>query len=59
MEEAKNLASLMTVKYGSEFNNYSESERLIYIHELWKKIKSFETEIDLKSIDDALKIHVF
>lgn len=49
----------MSVKYGSEFNNYSEAERLIYVNELWKKIKSFETEIDLKSIDDALKIHVF
>jgi hypothetical protein len=29
------------------------------VKQLWSRIKSFETEIDLKSIDDALKTHVF
>lgn len=32
---------------------------MAFIKELWKKIKSFETEVDLKTIDDAIKAHVF
>jgi hypothetical protein len=28
------------------------------LHEIWKQIKDTKTELDLKSIDDALKNHV-
>lgn len=58
-EEAGKLGEMLTVKAKSAFNNYQEEDRLVYIQELWKKIKSFETEVDLKTIDDAIKTHVF
>lgn len=53
------MAEMLTVKTKSAINNYEEKDRLVYIVELWKKIKSFETEVDLKTIDDAIKTHVF
>lgn len=31
IDEASKLASMMTVKQTSDFNNYRESDRLIYI----------------------------
>jgi len=52
------LLKQLTVKKQSTFNSYSSNDKVIYIKDLWKKIK-IDNEIDLKSIDDALKSHVF
>jgi len=41
----------------SHLSNYSPEDRAIYIKDLWEKITSAENEVDLKSIEDALKIY--
>jgi hypothetical protein len=41
----------------SHLSNYSAEDRVIYIKDLWEKITSAENEIDLKSIEDALRTY--
>lgn len=58
MEEAKKLLPKLTIQRPSTINNYKEGDRVRYLNELWKQIKDSKTELDLKSIDDALKSYV-
>jgi hypothetical protein len=56
MKEAKDLKSMIRVKK-SHLSNYSAEDRVIYMKDLWEKITSAENEIDLKSIEDALRTY--
>ena len=56
--EAKKLLPKLTIQRASTINNYKEGDRVRYLNELWKQIKDSKTELDLKSIDDALKNYV-
>jgi hypothetical protein len=57
-EEAKALLPKINLRRPSAINNYKEQDRIRYLHELWSQIKDSKTELDLKSIDDALKTYV-
>lgn len=39
----------------SNLNNYSDEDRLVYVKNLWAKVTSSESEIDLKTVEDALR----
>lgn len=56
--ESKQILQMIGIKRPSAINNYKEGDRVKYINELWKQIKDSKNEIDLKSIDDALKNYV-
>ena len=58
IDEAKKLLPKLTIQRASTINNYKEGDRVRYLNELWKQIKDSKTELDLKSIDDALKNYV-
>lgn len=55
MSEAKELNRLISTTKKSILANYGPEERMVYIRDLWTKITSAESEIDLRSIEDALK----
>ncbi len=54
MKEAREFRNTLKVKR-SHLANYSPEDRIIYIKDLWEKITSAESEVDLKSIEDALR----
>ena len=58
ISQAKKLLPKINIQRASTINNYKEGDRVRYINELWKQIKDSKTELDLKSIDDALKNYV-
>ena len=39
----------------SSLNNYADEDRLVYVKNLWAKVTSSESEIDLKTVEDALR----
>ena len=58
IEESKKLLPKINIQRASTLNNYKEEDRVRYLRELWNTIKDSKTELDLKSIDDALKNYV-
>ena len=48
----------INIQRASTLNNYKEEDRVRYLRELWNTLKDSKTELDLKSIDDALKNYV-
>lgn len=56
LKEARQLKNVIKVRK-SHLSNYSPEDRAIYIKDLWQKITSAENEVDLKSIEDALKTY--
>ena len=58
ISQAKKLLPKINIQRASTINNYKEGDRVRYINQLWKQIKDSKTELDLKSIDDALKNYV-
>lgn len=56
--EAKRLLPMIAIKRPSAINNYKEQDRVRYLHELWRQIIDSKNEVDLKSIDDAIKSYV-
>ena len=58
IQEAKQLLPKINIKKPSPINNYKPEDRVKYLHQLWDQLKDSKNEIDLKSIDDALKNYV-
>ena len=58
VKEAEALMKKINIRRPSAINNYKGQDRVEYIRELWKQIKDTKNEVDLMSIDEALKNYV-
>ena len=53
--ESKELLKTLTSTRKSSLANYSGEDRLVYMQKLWEKICSPESDIDLRTVEDALR----